>query len=79
MVDTNPNEDFRSFQHFLLDSELGRARHKIFTYAVESLKKTFVSEKIDQDLNSLKHAAKVNLAFGFIWKAQSMEDSDVFT
>ena len=33
-----------SCQHFLVDSELERARHKVFNYEVETLNKTIVKE-----------------------------------
>ena len=61
-------EKFRSCRHFLVDSELERARHKVFNYAVETLNETIVNEKLDHFFNNLKCAAKVNLAFGFILK-----------
>ena len=61
-------EELRSCQHFLVDSELERARHKVFNYAVQTLKETIVNEKLDHFFNNLKCAAKVNLAFGFISK-----------
>ena len=61
-------ETLRSCQHFMVDSELERARHKTFNYAMESLNETIVNEKLDHFLNNLKYAAKVNLAFGFILK-----------
>ena len=61
-------EELRSCQHFLLDSELERARHKVFNYAVETLNETIVNEKLDHFLNTLKCAAKVILAFGSILK-----------
>ena len=55
-------------QHFLVDSEVERARHKIFNYAVATLNETIVSEKLDHIFKNLKCAAQVNLAFGFISK-----------
>ena len=61
-------EELRSCQHFLVDSELERARHKVFNYAVETLNETIVNEKLDHFFNNSKCAAKVNLAFGFILK-----------
>ena len=51
-----------------MDSELERARRKVFNYAVETLNETIVNEKLDHFFNNLKCAAKVNLAFGFILK-----------
>ena len=61
-------EDIRSCQHFLVGSEVERARNKVFNYAVETLNETIVNEKLDHFFNTLKCAAKVNLAFGFVLK-----------
>ena len=66
--DHSLREELRSCQHFLVDSELEKARHKVFNYAVQSLNETIVKEKHDQFFNNLKCAAKKNLAFGFILK-----------
>ena len=63
--DHSLSEELRSSQHFLVDSELERARHKVFNYAVESLNEAIANEKLDQFFNNLKCVAKVNLAFGF--------------
>ena len=64
--DHSLKEELRSCQHFLVDSELERVRHKVFNHAVETVKETIVNEKLDHFFNNLKCAAKVNLAFGFI-------------
>ena len=61
-------DELRSCQHFLVDSELERARHKVFNYALENVNAEIVDEKLDRFFNNLKCAAKVNLAFGFILK-----------
>ena len=53
-------EELRSCQHFLEESELERARHKVFNYAVETLKETIVNVKLDHFLNNLNCAAKMN-------------------
>ena len=50
-------EELRSCQHFLVDSELERARHKIFNYAAETVNETIVNEKLDNFFNNLKCAA----------------------
>ena len=70
--DHSLREELRSCQHFLVDSEFERARHKVFNYAVETLNETIVNEKVDHFFKNLKCAAKVCLAFGFILK--DMED-----
>ena len=59
-------EELRSCQHFLVDSELERPRHKVFTYAIENLNAEIVDENLDHFFNNLKCAAKLNLDFGFI-------------
>ena len=64
--DHSLREEWRSCQYLLVDSELERARHNVYNYAVETLNETIVNEKLDQFFNNLKSAAKVNLAFGFI-------------
>ena len=66
--DHSLREKLRSCQHFLVDSELEKARHKVFNYAVETLNEEVVNEKLDHFFNNLKCAAKVNLASGFILK-----------
>ena len=38
-------EELRSCQHFLVDSELERARHKVFNYALKFLNEIVVNEK----------------------------------
>ena len=61
-------EELRSCQQFLVDSELERAGHKVFNYAVKTLNETIVNKKLDHFFNNLKCAAKVSLDFGFILK-----------
>ena len=61
-------EELRSCQHLWVDSELERARHKVFNYAVKTLNETILNEKLDHFFKNSKCAAKVNLAFGFILK-----------
>ena len=51
-----------------MDSELERARHKVFNNVVQTLNETIVKGKLDHFFNNYKSAAKVNLAFGFILK-----------
>ena len=68
LEDYSLGEGLRSCQHSLVDSKLERARHKVFNYAVETLNKRIVKEKLDHFFIYLKCAAKVNLAFGFILK-----------
>ena len=66
--DDRLREELRSCQNFMVDSELERARHKVFNHAVETLNETIANTKLDHFFNKLKCAAKVNLAFGFFLK-----------
>ena len=66
--DTNLKEKLISCQHFLVDSEFERARHKVFNYAIENFNATIVVEKLDLFVKDLKCAANLNLAFGFTLK-----------
>ena len=43
----NLNEELRSCLDFLADSEIERARHKVFTYAMENLNAEFENEELD--------------------------------
>ena len=61
-------KELRSCQPFLVDSQIERARHKVFNYPVQTLNGTIVNEKLDQFFNYLKSAAEENLAFGFVLK-----------
>ena len=66
--DATLNEELRSCQNFLVDSQLEKARQKVFNYAVKSLNETIMTGKLDRFFINLKSAAKMNLAFGFILK-----------
>ena len=59
--DHSLREELRSCQHLLVDSELERARHKVFNYAVEALNETVVNDKLDRFFNNLKCAEEKNL------------------
>ena len=48
-----------------MDSELERARQKVFIYPIEKLNAEIVDEKFDHFFKNLKCAAKVNLVLGF--------------
>ena len=63
--DHRSREELRPCQHFMVDSKLERARHKVLNHAVETLNETIVNEKLDHFFINLNCAAKVNPAFGF--------------
>ena len=56
-------EELRSCKHFLLESELERARHKVFNYAVETLNETIVNEKLDHFFQQFELCSKSESGF----------------
>ena len=70
--DANPEEELRSRQYFLVDSELECVRHKVFNFGIENLNATKVDETLDHFLINSKCAVKVKLTIEFILK--SIED-----
>ena len=63
--DQKLREELRSCQHFLVDSQRERTRHKVFKYAIGNLNAETVDKKLNHFFNNLKCAVKPNLAFGF--------------
>ena len=45
--DHSLKEELRACEHFLVDSEFERGRHKVFNYAVETLNTEIVNDKLD--------------------------------
>ena len=61
-------EELRSCQHFSVDSELERERHKVFNYAVESLNETILNEKLDNFLTNWNVQQKWIWFLVSLWK-----------
>ena len=61
-------EKLESCKHFLTDTEMENARHRVFNFAMSSFDISLLNDKLDDVFKGLKCAAKVNLAFGFILK-----------
>ena len=57
-----------SYNHFLVDLELGKGRHCVFNFGMSYFNNSFLNEKLDHVSNQLKYAAKINLAFRFVLK-----------
>ena len=74
--DTIPKNGLCPSQHSLAASEFEQARHKVFNYAMENFNATIAAKKPNYSFNSLKCAAKVNLALGSILKILKTEYSD---
>ena len=66
--DQSLREELQSCRHFLVDSEIQKGRHSVFTFAVNNLTAQVIEEKLHRVLDKLKCVAKLNLALGFILK-----------
>ena len=51
---------------FLNDSEMETGRHRISNFAIDTLDPKNLIEKLDVVFDSLKCAAKLNVAFNFV-------------
>ena len=67
-VDKSLEEELHPSVHFLVDSETQKGRRSVFNFVGNNLTAQVNREKTDRDLEKLKCAAKLNLAFGFILK-----------
>ena len=66
--DAELKEELQACQHFLVDSELEKGRHRGFNFAMSTFDSSLINKKLDLVFNGLKCAAKVNLAFGLVLK-----------
>ena len=66
--DKRLEEELQSCRNFLVDSEIEKARHSVFNFAVNNLTAQVFEEKLACFLENLQSAAKLNLAFGFFLK-----------
>ena len=66
--DADLKEELQACQHFLVDSELGKGRHRVFNFAMSTFDNSLINKKLDLVFKGLECAAKVNLAFGFVLK-----------
>ena len=66
--DANLKEELQACQHFLVDCELEKGRHRVFNFAMSTFDNSLITKKLDLVFKGLEFAAKVNLAFGFVPK-----------
>ena len=71
--DDSLKEELRACQHFLVDSQLEKGRQRVFNFALNSFSAEKINSKLDYVFQQLKCAAKINLAFGFVFK--NIEDA----
>ena len=66
--DAELREELQACQHFLVDSELEKGRHRVFNFAMSTFDNSLINKTLDFVFKGLKCAAKVNLAFRFVLK-----------
>ena len=66
--DQSLREELQSCRHLLVDSEIRKRRHRVFSFVVNNLTAQVIEEKMDRVLDKLKCAAKLSLVLGFIVK-----------
>ena len=59
------SEELRSCQHFVVDSVLERAIHKVFNYAVETVNEANVNEKLYFFFQQFEMCSKIESGFWF--------------
>ena len=60
--------ELEACKDFLVDSEMESGRHRVFNFVMDTLNAKFLLEKLDVVFDSLKCAAKLTVAFGFVLK-----------
>ena len=66
--DAELKEELQACQHFLVNSELEKGRHRVFNFAMSSFDNSLIKNKLALVFKGLNCAAKVNLAFGLVFK-----------
>ena len=67
-IDDQSFRELESCKHSLTDTEMEIGRHRVFNFAMSSFDVSLLNHKLDYVFKDLKCAAKVNLAFGFVFK-----------
>ena len=66
--DADLKEELKACQHFLVDSELEKGRHRVCNFAISTFDNSLINQKLDLVITGLECAAKVTVAFGFVLK-----------
>ena len=68
-VDDNSwKEEHETCKHFSVDSEMENGRHRVYNFAMDTLGPKYLLKKVNAVTGTLKCAAKLNIAFGFVLK-----------
>ena len=60
--DSDLKDEMQACQHFLVDPELEKGRHRVFIFAISTFDNSLINQKLDLVFKGLKCAAEVNLA-----------------
>ena len=71
--DKSLKEEMEKCKYFLADSERENGRHRVYNFGTDTLDRNYLWQKLDVVFDSLKCAAKLNVAFGFVLK--NVEDA----
>ena len=66
--DADFKEELQACQHFLVESELEKQRHRVFNFVMSTFADSLINQILDLVFKGLECAVKVNLAFGFVLK-----------
>ena len=66
--DNSLKEVLETRKGFLVDNESENGRHRVYNFVMDTLDPKSLLEKLDNMFDSLKSAAKLNVAFGFVLK-----------
>ena len=66
--DADLKEELQACQHFLVDSEFEKVKHRVFNFATSTFDISLIIKKMDSLFKGLKCAAEGYLAFGFVLK-----------
>ena len=66
--DNSLKEVLETRKRFLVDNESENGRHRVYNFVMDTLDPKSLLEKLDVMFDSLKSAAKLNVAFGFVLK-----------
>ena len=66
--DADIKEDLHACQHFLVDSELEKGRHRVFNFAMSTFDNSLINQKLVLVFKGLQCGAKGNHAFGYVLK-----------
>ena len=66
--DADLKEKLQEGEHFLVEFELEKGRHRVFNFTMSTSENYLINKKLDLVFKGLNCAAKVILAFGFVLK-----------